>query len=37
MATLARLHEAQGEPVWEMAHLFPAQGHYTATVGRHNG
>lgn len=29
MATLARLHEAQGEPVWEMAHLFPAQGEWT--------
>lgn len=29
MATLTRLHEAQGEPVWEMAHLFPAQGEWT--------
>jgi len=29
MATLERLHEAQGEPAWEIAHLFPAQGEWT--------
>ncbi|MEZ4733689.1 MAG: Uma2 family endonuclease [Caldilineaceae bacterium] len=29
MAIRERLHEAQGEPVWEIAHLFPAQGEWT--------
>jgi Uma2 family endonuclease len=29
MATLERLDEARGEPVWELARLFPAQGEWT--------
>lgn len=29
MAIRERLHDGQGEPVWEIAHLFPAQGEWT--------